>query len=342
MNTSPTATPPTPPKPSKEPKRGRSRWDSYNPLKVVLAFVVLSFAFHTVSLVKLESILRFVGTTGVERTKKKEPIRIRIVPKPKPKVAKKDPAKAKAEEKIAGTVIDTKLSKTKAPKKAKYLGHQDHIAEKQTKARATAKPKGAKIGNGGKKKKFRSQQKKVAKAKPAGNKAKKTTKKAPGTKISFTKGKMAVKQPGKLSRKGAPSAYQRLLPSAQDMAQNLEEGYHEYLDENLPVGERVDVNTSNYRFAGYFTVMKKSVELVLDYPQEAVRRRIQGKVNIGFEILKDGRIDKVRILESSGYDILDNAWIEAIKLAAPFSPLPKDISRKTLPVSFGVRFALGP
>lgn len=332
MNTSPNN-----PRSTPEPKR-RSRIDRYNPVKVVVTFVVLSLAVHIGSLMNLDSILKFVSMQKTARVKKKSPLRIKIVPKFVQKKKKTAPKKKDS----SGTVIDTKLSKTAPPKKSKYLSHQDHIAKKEQIARQTAKPKGAKIGNGGKKSKFQSQVKKQAKPKPSGQKVKKTARKKPGTKITFEGGRLAINKPGKKVRKGSPSAYQALLPSNQEMAENLEAGYHEYLDAKLPMGDRVDVNTTNYRFAGYFTVMKKSVELVLDYPKEAVRRRIQGKVNIGFEILEDGRIDKVRILESSGYDILDNAWIEAIKLAAPFSPLPKDIAAKTLPVSFGVRFALGP
>lgn len=332
MNTSPNN-----PRQTPEPKR-RSSMDRYNPVKVVVTFVVLSLVVHIGSLMNLDSILKFVSLQKTERVKKKSPLRIKIVPKFVQKKKKTTPKKKD----LSGTVIDTKLSKTAPPKTSKYLSHQDHIAKKEQIARQTAKPKGAKIGNGGKKNKFQSQVKKQAKPKPSGQKVKKNARKKPGTKITFEGGNLAINKPGKKVRKGAPSAYQALLPSNQEMAENLEAGYHEYLDAKLPMGDRVDVNTTNYRFAGYFTVMKKSVELVLDYPKEAVRRRIQGKVNIGFEILEDGRIDKVRILESSGYDILDNAWIEAIKLAAPFSPLPKDIAAKTLPVSFGVRFALGP
>lgn len=334
MNTSPKN-----PRTAPAQRKGGSPIDRYNPIKVVVAFVVLSLAVHVVSLMNLEAILKFVGPQQTNKVQKKSPLRIKIIPK----IVEKNKPKATPKQKdISGTVIDTKLSKTAPPKSSKYLSHQDHIAKKEQIARQTAKPKGAKIGNGGQKKKFQSQVKKQAKPKPSGQKVKKSARKKPGTKITFEGGSLAINKPGKKVRKGSPSAYQSLLPSNKEMAENLAAGYHEYLDAKLPMGDRVDVNTTNYRFAGYFTVMKKSVELVLDYPKEAVRRRIQGKVNIGFEILKDGRIDKVRILESSGYDILDNAWIEAIKLAAPFSPLPKDIAAKTLPVSFGVRFALGP
>ena len=44
---------------------------------------------------------------------------------------------------------------------------------------------------------------------------------------------------------------------------------------------------------------------------------------------KEGKIKSVRILRTSGNSVLDNAAINIVKLASPFSPLPEKIIEET-------------
>lgn len=48
------------------------------------------------------------------------------------------------------------------------------------------------------------------------------------------------------------------------------------------------------------------------YPKAAVRRNWQGSLTVSFVIHQDGSIDNIRISESSGYSILDNAAISSV------------------------------
>ncbi|MHA0110867.1 energy transducer TonB, partial [Klebsiella pneumoniae] len=54
----------------------------------------------------------------------------------------------------------------------------------------------------------------------------------------------------------------------------------------------------------------------------------------------DGHVTHIRIIKSSGYDILDQAIIQAINLAAPFSPLPDGFGKNRLVVTGSFRYIL--
>jgi TonB family protein len=47
---------------------------------------------------------------------------------------------------------------------------------------------------------------------------------------------------------------------------------------------------------------------------------------ITFKIHKDGNISNLLLVRSSGIEVADKAWLEAIKKAAPFDPLPEGIT----------------
>ena len=64
----------------------------------------------------------------------------------------------------------------------------------------------------------------------------------------------------------------------------------------------------------------------LNYPEEARKDQIFGSLRILVAIQTNGEVDEIRILESSGSEVLDNAARSIVLLAAPFDPLPKAIS----------------
>lgn len=66
-------------------------------------------------------------------------------------------------------------------------------------------------------------------------------------------------------------------------------------------------------------------------PGTVVRRR----VTLAFEILRDGTIRNIRMLESSGNAQVDYAAQRALSSASPLRRLPEEFDRNTAPVEFG-------
>lgn len=89
---------------------------------------------------------------------------------------------------------------------------------------------------------------------------------------------------------------------------------------------------------GYRARIRQTIDAHKHYPRLARRLGHEGRVVVAFTIEADGRLAGVRVVESSGSELLDEAALEAVREAAPFPPFPSGISRKqwsfTLPLSF--------
>ena len=97
-------------------------------------------------------------------------------------------------------------------------------------------------------------------------------------------------------------------------------------------GEAISLNTKETRYASYFARIKRQIERVWDYPYEAQRKGITGQLTLRFQISRDGNLMNVKLINSSGYEVLDKAALQAVKSAAPYYPFPVTIDRETLPI----------
>lgn len=73
------------------------------------------------------------------------------------------------------------------------------------------------------------------------------------------------------------------------------------------------------------------------YPERARRDRARGTVRLVFSMLRDGTVTDVRVISSSGFDILDSAAVETIRNAAPMPHIPTDLPERLnihVPVAF--------
>ena len=102
----------------------------------------------------------------------------------------------------------------------------------------------------------------------------------------------------------------------------------ESIDDDIPIS----LDTTEVKYASYFARIKHQIERVWIYPSEAVQRGISGDLTLTFRISKDGNLLGVRLLNRSGYEILDVSALKAIKQAAPFYPFPATIDREKLSV----------
>ena len=75
-------------------------------------------------------------------------------------------------------------------------------------------------------------------------------------------------------------------------------------------------------FAYYLRSWRRKVERIgrLNYPQQAKRQGIVGGLRLLVVIAADGALENVRVLESSGHPLLDEAALRIVRLAAPYAP----------------------
>lgn len=89
----------------------------------------------------------------------------------------------------------------------------------------------------------------------------------------------------------------------------------------------VSARTQEFRYANYMAEWVKKVERVgnLNYPDEARRAGISGKLMMDVALNADGTVRDIRILRPSGHAVIDEAAIRIVNLAAPYAPFPPEI-----------------
>ena len=105
------------------------------------------------------------------------------------------------------------------------------------------------------------------------------------------------------------------------------------LDPGAAESEVVSLDTRDFRYISYFATIKRQIELVWNYPEEAARAGVYGELMMQFIIRRDGRLEEVRLLRSSGSRILDEEAIRAVRIANPYNPFPKRITKKRLHIN---------
>ncbi len=151
-----------------------------------------------------------------------------------------------------------------------------------------------------------------------------------------------AEQGTKETGKSAPPLTQKHAGPLPFLSQSdIDELARKGMPEKKPGDDSVTLDTDEFKFISYNRWLKIKVESVLKYPELAAISGYQGTLFIKFDILKDGSLGSVDVLKSSGYKILDDEALRAIRSAAPFQPLPDDWNMERYSIRAAVIFYLG-
>ena len=91
----------------------------------------------------------------------------------------------------------------------------------------------------------------------------------------------------------------------------------------------VSARTQEFKYANYMSEWVKKVERVgnLNYPDEARRAGLSGKLIMDVTMNADGTVRNINILRPSGHPVIDEAARRIVNLAAPFAPFPSEIMK---------------
>jgi periplasmic protein TonB len=89
------------------------------------------------------------------------------------------------------------------------------------------------------------------------------------------------------------------------------------------------VSTKESFDAKYLHEWRSKIEQVgnRNYPQDALNRRITGNLRLSVVINPDGTIYEIKVLQSSGQRILDDAARQIVRLSSPFAAFPAEIRK---------------
>jgi len=84
----------------------------------------------------------------------------------------------------------------------------------------------------------------------------------------------------------------------------------------------------------YLNEIKQKIESKKKYPEAARNAGIEGRSGIHIIITKDGQLEDLKIYESSGSEILDNAALQSVRDALPFPQIPESLGREKIELKF--------
>ncbi len=128
-----------------------------------------------------------------------------------------------------------------------------------------------------------------------------------------------------------------IRPQVDDLDDNASEQHEEArLHEETPppadepLEDTISLNTKDRKYVDYAGAVKSRLMEHWSYPSEARELLIEGRLLLVFSLLKDGTMQAIQILDSSGREILDQEACRAVRSASPFPPFPEHIGVQRL------------
>ena len=130
-----------------------------------------------------------------------------------------------------------------------------------------------------------------------------------------------------------PDSTPRPLPTGQELIEQSAEmarlaaeiEMSSQLYAKRPKKKFITASTQEYEYAAYMRAWVAKVERIgnLNYPREAQRLGLTGRLVLTVSIGRNGEVKGVIVNRSSGKKLLDEAAVQAVNLASPFAPLPE-------------------
>jgi len=87
----------------------------------------------------------------------------------------------------------------------------------------------------------------------------------------------------------------------------------------------ITASTREYAYAQYMNDWVRRVARIgnANYPPQALINRLNGQLILTVAIRRDGRIEGITVVKSSGNKVLDKAAVDIVRLSEPFATLPQ-------------------
>lgn len=119
----------------------------------------------------------------------------------------------------------------------------------------------------------------------------------------------------------------KLYPSAERLA-SLEESYRKKYGTEIAEGETRFLNTEDIQFGAFLRRFETAVYLVWKYPAVAMRAGIQGVTPVKITFNRKGEITNIKLLRSSGSEILDQEVFRALNSLGPIGSFPRTYDKE--------------
>jgi TonB family protein len=105
--------------------------------------------------------------------------------------------------------------------------------------------------------------------------------------------------------------------------------------------ETISLDTQDQRYVSYARAVKEKIMLQWKYPPEAKFNLMEGRLLLVFSLNRNGQMDRITILRSSGFPLLDQEAVRAVRAATPYPAFPDHVTvgRLNIEANFDYRIA---
>ena len=120
----------------------------------------------------------------------------------------------------------------------------------------------------------------------------------------------------------------------------LDQDWRRKLREGVAKGDTVWLDTEQDLLISFFRRFRTNIYNVWRYPERARLREEQGTCLLRIVVSRQGTIDDVELLESSGSYDLDQEAMRAVRKGQPYGPLPAAYPHPQLNIMTYFRYSL--
>ncbi len=120
---------------------------------------------------------------------------------------------------------------------------------------------------------------------------------------------------------GGSSESRPVRPSLRDQIASLGTG----LSDEADAKHTISLDDRQPRYLDFLGRLKQRIQREWNYPEEAASLGLVGELLLVFTVNKDGSLLNLRLVHSSGFPVLDNEAMRAVRAAAPFDPTPPEM-----------------
>jgi protein TonB len=146
--------------------------------------------------------------------------------------------------------------------------------------------------------------------------------------------------PGAGNQRPQPTLDQ-LTSLAPNTRARIESDWRRKAREGVEKGDTVWLDTEHDLLISFFKRFRDNIYNVWNYPERARLREEQGTCLLRIVVSREGTIDDVQLLESSGSRDLDQEAVRAVRKGQPYGPLPRAYPHPQLNIMAYFRYNLG-
>jgi protein TonB len=120
--------------------------------------------------------------------------------------------------------------------------------------------------------------------------------------------------------------------AAQNIAEKQIDEWRRKYRTDVEEGDAVWLDTEKDLLISFFQRFRDNIYGVWNYPARAAERGEEGTCLLKITVNRDGTVDKVQLMESSGHRVLDDAAIAAVHKGSSYGRISKHYKEETLTI----------